>query len=53
MSYSEKNNFISTPSICNVQLPLQIKPSIKDTYARLGGPLYLELGFSIIRNTPS
>ena len=26
---------------------LQIKPSIKDTCARLGGPLYLELGFGI------
>ena len=26
---------------------LQIKPSIKDIYARLGGPLYLELGFGI------
>ena len=24
---------------------LQIKPSIKDTYARLGVPLHLELGF--------
>ena len=26
---------------------LHIKPSIKDTYARLGGPLHLELGFGI------
>ena len=26
---------------------LQIKLSIKDTCARLGGPLYLELGFGI------
>ena len=33
MSYSDKNNFISSPSICNVQLPLAIKP-VKDTYAR-------------------
>ena len=26
---------------------LQIKSSVLDTYARLGGPLHLELGFGI------
>ena len=41
MSYSERNNFISSPSICNVQLPLANKKTL------VLGPLYLELGFDI------
>ena len=47
MSYSEKNYFNSSPSICDVQLPLANKTFHKRTYARLGGLLYLELGFGI------
>ena len=45
MSYSDKNNFISSPSICNVQLPLANKTFRKRLM--LGGPLHLELGFGI------